>query len=76
MGHPAKGFYVGGLSYDSSGFENAFSLIECRLTKRIPKVGPPNEFDGHGTEEKSKPRPFKTERVGRPEKLDRRSALS
>jgi len=28
----------------------------------------PNEFVGHETEEKSKPRPFKTERVGHPEK--------
>jgi hypothetical protein len=27
-----------------------------------------NEFVGHGTEEKSKPRPFKLERVGHPEK--------
>ena len=27
-----------------------------------------NEFAGHGTEEKSKPRPFKLERVGHPEK--------
>jgi len=30
-----------------------------------------NEFMGHGTKEKSKPRPFKTERVGHPEKLNR-----
>jgi hypothetical protein len=28
-----------------------------------------NEFVGHEREEKSKPRPFKTERVGHPEKL-------
>jgi hypothetical protein len=28
----------------------------------------PDEFVGHGTEEKSKPRPFKPERVGHPEK--------
>jgi hypothetical protein len=27
-----------------------------------------NEFVGHGSEEKSKPRPFKHERVGHPEK--------
>jgi hypothetical protein len=29
-----------------------------------------NEFVGHGTKLKSKPRPFKTERVGHPEKLN------
>jgi hypothetical protein len=29
-----------------------------------------NEFVGRGTEEKSTPRPFKTERVGHPEKLN------
>jgi hypothetical protein len=28
----------------------------------------PNQFCCHWTEEKSKPRPFKTERVGHPEK--------
>jgi hypothetical protein len=27
-----------------------------------------NEFVGHGTKQKSKPRPFKTERAGHPEK--------
>jgi hypothetical protein len=30
----------------------------------------PDELVGHGTEEKSKPRPFKPERVGHPEKLN------
>ena len=30
-----------------------------------------DEFIGHGTREKSKPRPFKTERVGHPEKPNR-----
>jgi hypothetical protein len=30
----------------------------------------PDEFVGHGTKEKSKPRPFKPERVGHPEKLN------
>src|SRR5260221_6320661 len=29
-----------------------------------------NEFVSHGTKEKSKPRPFKTERVGHPERLN------
>jgi hypothetical protein len=29
-----------------------------------------NEFVGHGTKESSKPRPFRTERVGHPEKLN------
>jgi hypothetical protein len=29
-----------------------------------------NEFVGHGRKEKSKPRPFKSERVGHPEKLN------
>ncbi len=29
-----------------------------------------NEFVSHGRKEKSKPRPFKTERVGHPEKLN------
>jgi len=29
-----------------------------------------NEFVGHGTKLKSKPRPFKTERVGHPKKLN------
>ena len=31
---------------------------------------PANEFTGHGTKEKSNSRPFKTERVSHPEKLN------
>ena len=31
----------------------------------------PNEFVSHATQEKSNPRPFKPERVGHPEKLNR-----
>jgi hypothetical protein len=34
----------------------------------VPVVA--NEFVGHGTKEKSNPRPFKPERVGHPEKLN------
>jgi hypothetical protein len=49
---------------------------ESRLKRRathsksnsISKGAPPVEFVAHKRNEKSKPRPFKTERVGHPEK--------